>query len=374
MTMNDTVDSAPRPSSLSPWIGTSAAYTPRRPDPRVRWFLDANEGRPSPAVVATIIETLSGSARGVYRYPSFYELEAVIAATWGVDAARVVATAGGDDAIGRVVASRLAPEAKILVHEPAFEMFGAYARSRGGITLGIRWMDGEAFPLEQTIEAIARCPSLGLATVVSPSNPTGGVVSADDALAVAAACADNGAAFLFDAAYGEFADDDPSPRLVAEGSAYVVRSFSKAYGLAGMRIGYAIAPDAGSAAALRSCGMPYPSSGPSCAAAMAALNDRSSMLSAVEAVRAERSAIAGRFRALGARVADSGANFVLARVRDPAGLSESMADAGVAIRTYGGRDLLADAVRVSCPCDDEGLAVVLDAIDRAKEYIVCAKS
>jgi len=352
MTMNDTVDSAPRPSSLSPWIGTSAAYTPRRPDPRVRWFLDANEGRPSPAVVATIIETLSGSARGVYRYPSFYELEAVIAATWGVDAARVVATAGGD----------------------AFEMFGAYARSRGGITLGIRWMDGEAFPLEQTIEAIARCPSLGLATVVSPSNPTGGVVSADDALAVAAACADNGAAFLFDAAYGEFADDDPSPRLVAEGSAYVVRSFSKAYGLAGMRIGYAIAPDAGSAAALRSCGMPYPSSGPSCAAAMAALNDRSSMLSAVEAVRAERSAIAGRFRALGARVADSGANFVLARVRDPAGLSESMADAGVAIRTYGGRDLLADAVRVSCPCDDEGLAVVLDAIDRAKEYIVCAKS
>ncbi|HRW23868.1 MAG TPA: aminotransferase class I/II-fold pyridoxal phosphate-dependent enzyme [Spirochaetia bacterium] len=369
MTANDTVVRPERPSSRSPWVRGGAAYVPRKPDPRVRWFLDANEGRPAPSVVAAIGEALAGRASGVCRYPSFGELESAAAAAWGVDPARVVATAGGDDAIGRVVASRLAPGAKILVHEPAFEMFGAYARSRGAATLGLRWLDGEPFPLEATIEAIRRRPSIGLATVVSPSNPTGGVVSEADALAVAAACADGGAAMLFDAAYGEYADEDPSARLISDGSAYVVRSFSKAYGLAGLRIGYVVAPDPGSAAALRSCGMPYPSSGLACAAALAAMADRPAMLSSVAAARAERAVMAERLRALGARVAESGANFVLARVHDPAGLAGAMARAGVAVRTYGGQALLADAVRVSCPCDPAGLAAVIEALDGAEEFI-----
>jgi len=369
-----------RPSSVSPWIATTAAYTPRQPDPRIRWFLDANEGYPSARVVTAISATLtgvpcasgtSGRAGGVGRYPSFVELEAALAARWKVSPARIVATAGGDDAISRIVAARLAPGAKVLVHEPAFEMFGAYARARGAETLGLRWLDGEAFPLEATIEAIERCPSLGLATVVSPSNPTGGAVSADEALAVADACARSGAAFLFDAAYGEFADDDPSPRLAADRSAYVVRSFSKAYGLAGLRIGYVIAPGADEAAALRSCGMPYPSSGLAAVAALAALGDKAGVAAFVAAVRTERAALAGRFRELGARVADSCANFVLARVRDPAGLAASMAADGIAIRSYGPRPLLSDAVRVSCPGDPAVLAVVLESLSRAKEYIGC---
>ena len=160
-----------------------------------------------------------------------------------------------------------------------------------------------------------------------------------------------------------------SPRLVADGSAYVVRSFSKAYGLAGMRIGYAIAPDAVSAAALRSCGMPYPSSGLSVVAALAALADKSGVASVTSAVKTERAAMANRLRKLGARVADSGAYFVLARVRDPAGLAAALACDGIAIRSYGSKALLSDSVRVSCPCDPEGLAAVLDALEKAKEYI-----
>ncbi len=248
-------------------------------------------------------------------------------------------------------------------------MFGAYARSRGAETLGLQWLDGQAFPIDATIEAIERCPSLGLATVVSPSNPTGGFVPVAHALAVADACARSGAAFLFDAAYGEFADEDPSRRLVADGSAYVVRSFSKAYGLAGLRIGYAIAPDAAAAAALRSCGMPYPSSSLAVVAALAALDDKVGVAAFIAAVRTERAALAGRLRDLGARVAGSSANFVLARVLDPAGLAASMAADGIAIRSYGARPLLSDAVRVSCPGDPVALAAALLALSRAKEYI-----
>jgi histidinol-phosphate aminotransferase len=350
-------------------VESASAYTPQRPDPRIRWCLNANEGHPSACVVKAIQAALSGASGGVGRYPSFYALEEKLAARWNVEPSRIVATAGGDDAISRIVAARLAPGARVLVHEPAFEMFGVYAKARGAQPLGLDWLDGEAFPLQATLEAIKRDPSLGLATIVSPSNPSGGSVSVAEALAVAEACAENGAAFLFDAAYGEFADDEPSQRLAADGSAYIVRSFSKAYGLAGMRLGYAIAPSVTAAASLRSCGMPYPTSSLAVTAALAALEDEAGTVAFIAAVREERVAMATRFRELGAKVADSSANFVLARVRDPAGLAASMADDGIAIRSYGQRPLLSDAVRVSCPGDPAVLGVVLAALLRAKEYI-----
>lgn len=347
----------------------SSAYTPRKPDPGIRWFLDANEGRALPSVLAAIGEALSSSRGGVNRYPAFAELEAFLSARWGVVPARVVITAGGDDAISRICAARLAPGARMLVHEPAFEMFGVYARSRGAGLVPLNWLDGETFPLEETIRAIEGDPSLGLASVVSPSNPTGGAVSLAQALAVADACARSGAAFLFDAAYGEFATVDPSRVLAAAGSAYVVRSFSKAYGLAGLRLGYAIAPSDKEAAALRACGMPYPSSSLSAVAAMAALADTEGVAAAIATVRKERVALADRLRSLGAKVAEPNANFVLARVRDSGSLAENMAASGIAIRSYGGKPLLQDAVRISCPCDAAGLAFVLEALDRAREYI-----
>ncbi|MBN2874245.1 MAG: aminotransferase class I/II-fold pyridoxal phosphate-dependent enzyme, partial [Spirochaetales bacterium] len=302
--MSASHNTATRPASESPWISATSAYTPRKPDPRIRWFLDANECRPLPSVVAAIADeiagTAAGSGAGLSRYPSFAALEAAIAARWGVEPARIVVTAGGDDAISRICAARLAPGASILVHEPAFEMFGVYARSRGAEVLGLRWLDGEAFPLEATIREIEGRESLGIATVVSPANPTGGVVGVDEAVAVADACARSGAAFLFDAAYGEFAEDDPTARLLGHGSAYIIRSFSKAYGLAGMRLGYAIAPSANRAAALRSCGMPYPSSTLAAVAGLAALADTSGVQAIVAAARSERVLLAERLRALGA--------------------------------------------------------------------------
>ena len=156
---------------------------------------------------------------------------------------------------------------------------------------------------------------------------------------------------------------------MSDGSAYVVRSFSKAYGLAGLRLGYAIAPGEKEASALRACGMPYPSSALSVVAAFAALADAEALESVVATVRAERTAMAARLRELGARVAEPNANFVLARVRDPAGLASRMASFGIAIRSYGGRPLLADAVRISCPCDPAGLSAVLSALEKAKECI-----
>lgn len=360
---------APRPASVSPWVRGDRAYVPRKPDPRIRWFLDANECRPLPSVLSALSEALGSPSGGVSRYPSFDPLEERIAGLWGVDPARVVVSAGGDEAIARICAARLAPGARILMHEPAFEMFGVYSGSRGATTLALRWMDGQPFPLAETLAAVRGDEAVGIAAVVSPSNPTGGAVTLAQAMEVAEACAETGAAFLFDAAYGEFADDDPSRALIDGGLAYVVRSFSKAYGLAGLRLGYAVAPDEESASALRSGGAPYPSSALSVVAAMAALDDREGVASMVARAKAERDAIATRLRSMGAKVGPMNANFALARVRDPEGLAESLAERGIAIRKYGAKSLLSDAIRISSPCDRRGLDELLAALDGAEEYV-----
>jgi len=357
--------SAARASSRSPWVAPSA-YAPRRPDPSLRLLLDANEGR----APARALEALRGaSASALDRYPSTLALEEALAASWDVDPARIVVTAGGDDAIMRIVAARLAPGARLVVHEPVFEMFGVYARSRGASALGLPWLEGEPFPLAETIGAVEGDPAVGLATIVSPSNPTGQAVSRGEVRAVAEACARAGAALLFDAAYGEYALDDPSAELVASGAAYVVRSLSKAYGLAGLRGGYAIAPSVDEAAGLRAVGSPYPCAGPSLLAALAAVADRPAMEAAVAEARQERGAIAARLAALGARAAPGQANFVLARVREPERLAARLAGRGIAIRSYRGRPYLEDAVRIGCPQDPAGLGELLAALDDCKEYL-----
>lgn len=338
----------------------TVAYSPRRPDPALRLLLDANEGR-APASALSALRGSPGAA--LSRYPATLALEEALAAAWGVAPGRVVVTAGGDDAIMRIIAARLGAGSSLLQYEPAFEMFGAYARGRLARVRGLRWLEDEAFPLAGTLAALRGDPSIGLVALVSPSNPTGLSVPRETVLAVAEACAASGAALMLDAAYGEYADDDPSAGLVADGSAYVVRSLSKAYGLAGLRVGYAIAPSEPEAVALRAAGSPYPCAGPSLLSAQASVADRPAMEASVAQARRERAALAERLSALGAKAAPGQANFVLARVRDPAALAARLRAHGIAVRTYPGRPYLEDAVRIGCPHDPEGLAELLAALD-----------
>ena len=92
--------------------------------------------------------------------------------------------------------------------------------------------------------------------MVSPNNPTGGVATRGDLDAVAEALPPS-TVLLLDAAYGDFADDDLTAHALERGDVIVLRSFSKAFGLAGLRVGYAAGP-AHWIARLRVAGGPYP--------------------------------------------------------------------------------------------------------------------
>jgi len=179
-------------------------------------------------------------------------------------------TAGADDALDRVFRAYLAPGRRLILPVPAFEMMYRFAAVVGGEILPVPWTDG--FPTDEVITALD--DSVSLVVMISPNNPTGRTATASDLerVAEAASKVDSGAAFgamvLLDHAYVEYSEQDLTAVAERFDNVVTVRTFSKAWGLAGCRVGYAVAsPEV--ATVLRNVGSPFPVAGLSLAAVRA---------------------------------------------------------------------------------------------------------
>lgn len=320
--------------------------------------LDGNEGIAPPA---DLLEALRAEGPGILAcYPDATRLEAAWAERFGVEPARVLATAGADEALERTLRAFLGPGRDLLLPVPTFEMLPRYAALAGGEVVPVDWPGG-AFPVDAVL---ARCtPRTAVIAVVSPNNPTGAVATARDLQRLSGAVP--GAVLLVDLAYGEFADVDLTAEALALPNAIVARTLSKAWGLAGVRAGCAV----GAAALieeLRAAGSPYSVSGPAVALATAWLARGGPAVAAVvERVRVERRDLAGMLGAAGLDVASSQGNFVFARCGGAAraeALVTGLAARGIAVRGFAGRAGLADAVRISCPADAAAFARLQQAL------------
>ncbi len=321
------------------------AYSPPRPGGNIDLFLDANEGASDGGRLAEALRSIDPER--LRRYPSATELEAALAARHGVSPARVIVTAGADEAIDRVCRAFLAPEQRIILPLPTFEMIGRYAALAGAGVDGLPWPCGP-FP---THEVLARVDDrVRMIAVVSPNNPTGAVATRAELEAVARGAP--GVMILADLAYAEFADEDLTGAVVSLPNVIAVRTFSKAWGLAGLRIGYAIGAEC-AIERLRAVGSPYPVSGVSLALARHVLEvGEATMRRGVERVREERGRLVDVLRTIGARPRASQANFVLAEF-DEAGLVWSrLAASGIAVRRFEPGRGLDRALRITCPCNE----------------------
>lgn len=351
----------PRPGpSLTP-AGRIAGFEPYRPSGDARpgaVRLHANEGSsPLPGhALGALLEGLD-----LARYPSAAGLEARLAEQHGVEPEQVVVTAGADDALFRLCLAILEPGRNAVLTAPTFEMIPRYVRLAGAAPIEVPWLGGP-FPEDDFSGALARGRD-ALAFVVSPSSPAGQRVDTSVLRRLAARAADQGSLLVADLAYTEFADEDPTDVLVQDGRACVTRTFSKALGLAGLRVGYAVAP-ASVANWLRAVGQPFSVSVPALALAFAVLERRGEVLEdGRRTVLRERAAIFEALEAAGAQPVPSEANFVLARLGAQApGFVKHLAEAGLRVRAFGGPGPLEGAVRISCPQDQAVLERLLTAI------------
>lgn len=331
--------------------GTTAYRVPRHPAP-VDLDLRGNEGAvPDPALLGA----LSGTAV-LRRYPDPAPLQARLAARFGLPRDRVLVTAGGDDALDRLCRAVLEPGRSLVLPTPGFEMTRRYATLAGASVVEVPW-PGAAFPTEAVLAATV--PGVGLVALTSPNNPTGAVVPWEDAERICRAAARVGAVVLVDLAYVEFADDDPTSAALQHDNVVVVRTVSKAWGLAGLRVGCALGP-APVLAWMAAAGAPYAVSAPSLALADAALRRGDTALEAfVASVRRGRTALAEVLHGAGCTVVPSEANFVFARSERAAWIADGLAGLGIGVRTFPGVPGLTDALRVAVPPTPQGLRRLL---------------
>ena len=310
-----------------------------------RLKLDSNEGALPPAALLGALATLDPDA--LRRYPDTSTLEATLAGRIDVAAERVIVTAGADDAIDRVCRAYLGSGRTMLLPEPTFEMFDHFAGLSGGTLVRVPWKGRSgAFPLAAFLAGLAERPAV--IAVVSPNNPTGATASAADLRHLAQAAPD--ALLLLDHVYVEYADADLTQALIDLPNVVVLRTLSKAWGLAGCRIGYAIgSPDV--VARLRAAGAPYAVAAPSVAVALRQLAVGEPALRAhVACVREERVALSARLSAWGLEPLPSQANFILVECGERAPfLTAALAALGVAVRTFAQRPGLTSALRITLP-------------------------
>ncbi len=351
--MNPTEPCRVRPS---PGVAGVEAYSVPKPHGTIDLHLEGNEGVAPPADLLGLAVQLGPEV--VRRYPSTRELEALLAARFGVDAAQVIVTGGGDDALARACVATLGPDREFVLPVPTFEMLERYAQLVGATAVCVAWPSGP-YPTDAVMRAIG--PRTGAVAVVTPNNPTGAVASAADLPRLSAAAPH--ALLIVDLAYGEFADEDLTPAALALPNAIVVRTFSKAWGLAGLRVGYAIGPRE-LIGWLRAAGSPYPTSGLSLALAARRLETGGEQMGAfVQRVRSERAELHERLRKLGADALSSQGNFVLVRFRAAQRVCDELAAAGIAVRGFPNRPGLENSVRITCPGQPAAFARLCAALE-----------
>ncbi len=336
-------------STTEPWIRPplrgARPYAPPARSGGSDLLLDLNEGAPlSPrdwldnAIARISPDTLR-------RYPDASPLERRLADRLKTSPDRVLVTNGGDDAIDRVCRACLGPDDEIVLPSPTFEMIARSAELSGGRCVRVPWPD-TVFPLDAVLAAVT--DRTRIIAVVSPNNPSGAAITADQLRALSAAVPDR--LLMVDLAYTEFADEDLTSVALDLPNAVIIRTFSKAYGMAGLRVGYAAGQPA-TINALRAAGGPFPCASFSLAAADAALDLPPSVLAArIARIRAERSALTDLLTTRGIRSTPSQANFVLAHFPQAAATHAALAGRGIRVKRFAAPEL-ADALRIGLPGD-----------------------
>lgn len=331
--------------SLRRALADLPAYVPgaRSPVGAAAYKLSSNENPypPLPSVMAAIAD----AAVDVNRYPDMYasELTDAIAADLDVEPSSVVVGCGSVAVLGHVLTAFCEAGDEVVLPWRSFEAYPIAVTLAGaqGVRVPVT-ADGR---LDLRAMAAAVTDRTRVVLVCTPNNPTGPAVHADELETFLDAVPEH-VLVVLDEAYVEFVRDpaaaDGLATFRARRNVVLLRTFSKAYGLAGLRVGYAVARPR-LAAGIRAASTPFGVSHVAQLAALASLRARDELFARVGSIVAERTRMLDGLRGQGWDVPGSEANFVWLGVGDAAtALAEHCARGGVVVRPFAG-----DGVRVS---------------------------
>ncbi len=267
--------------------------------------LDFNENTAgcSPRVLKKLHQ-LNGET--LARYPVREPAERGVAAAFGVSPDELLLTNGTDEAIHLVCETYLESGDDALIVVPTFAMYEIYAAATGARVVSIPAGRDFGFPTADVLAAIT--PQTRFIAVANPNNPTGTFTALSDLIAIAEAASD--AALLVDEAYFEFSGETMAPRWSELPNLFVSRTFSKVYGMAGLRIGVVMG-NMDQMRLLRRASSPYNLNSVALACLPDALADQTFINDYVVQALDGRSELESELELWGVRFWPSRANFVL---------------------------------------------------------------
>jgi histidinol-phosphate aminotransferase len=339
-------------------VATMTGYVPgEQPQDRRYVKLNTNENPypPSPQVLAAVRAATTEDLR-LYPDPSANMLRDRAASVYGVQRDNVLVGNGSDELLSLIVRACVGPGDRVVFPYPTYSLYDTLVTLQEGEAVHVPYP--EDFSLPPTL-----APAGGRITFVChPNSPSGTPVAIESIRTLAQQVA---GLLVVDEAYVDFADATALPLIREFDHVIVLRTFSKSFSLAGMRIGLAFAAPS-LIAELMKVKDSYNVSRLSLVAATAALQDYAWMQANVARIRRTRSSLIDELRQRAFTVLPSQSNFVLARRagQDLEGLYRGLKSKGILVR-YFPTPALCDAVRITVGTDDE-IAALLHALDELR--------
>lgn len=335
------------------------------PSDALRLHLNEHTGGCSPAVTAAVAAV---TRETIAKYPDYTRVSHAVAAHLGVEPSRVLLTNGLDEGIFAVALAQLRRSAltDAVILEPAFGMYADAVEAVGGTV--VRVMPADDLSLNREAIGMAVTSRTAALFVASPGNPSGISLTLDEITWLASSLP-QGALLLLDEAYIEFGGQSFVPHLDAWPNVVVGRTFAKAYGLAGMRVGAVVARE-DVIARLRRVLPPYSLNVFVVAALEAALGDRGYVDAYRSEVAQSRQLLYDACERWGLSYVRSDANFVLLRAGSRReALLDGLQARGIYIRDRDRQPGCRGCVRITT-----GLVAHTRACIDAMEEILCAKA
>jgi len=294
-----------------------------------------------------VLERLRGlTVEDLARYPEREPVEDRVAEFLGIPAPELLLTNGVDEAIHLLCETYLEAGDEALIVVPTYSMYRIYMMAAGASVIGVPAGESFIFPFEDLKSRITS--RTRLIAIANPNNPTGAVAPHEHLLEIARAAPN--AALLIDEAYFEFCGQTLLSRRQQYSNLFVTRTFSKAYGLAGLRIGV-LTGDVEQMLAIRRMSSPYNVNAAALACLLEAIADQAYIQQYVGEVLESRARLERFFVARGITFWPSQANFVLARLgataEDSAEFVEHMRRRGILARDRSSDPGCAGCVRIT---------------------------
>ena len=318
--------------------------------------LASNESALGPSPHA--IEAARADAEAMHRYPdgNAVELRAALGAHHGLDPARIICGAGSDEILHLICYGYCGPGDEVLYTKHGFSIYPIAAKASGATPVAAPEVNLTA-SVDNLLAAVT--PKTKIVFLANPNNPTGTYISADDLKRLRAGLRPD-ILFVIDSAYAEFVganDYSAGVELVDAGeNTMMTRTFSKIYGMGGMRLGWAYCPTNVADVFNRVRG-PFNVTSAALAAGRAALDDKAFVALAREHNDYWRPWLVAELAKIGIKTTPSVTNFVLAHFPEAAGRDAKSADAflrknGIIVRAMGGYHL-PDCLRISVGTGEE---------------------